>query len=131
MPNRLEELALSIIGQLKEIAATDTIIGQPVTVGAKAVVPVTRVTVGFGVGGGSEETKENTSNFGGGGGGGVRVEPVGFIVIEEDQVWYLPTSPGKYASMIEAIPGFIDKLKGLRKDKDKSKDAKKAGEAGK
>lgn len=129
MPNRLEQLALSIIGQLKEIAATDTIIGQPVTIGAKAVVPVTRVTVGFGVGGGGEETKENTGNFGGGGGGGVRVEPVGFIVIEESQVWYLPTSPGKYASMIEAIPGFIDKLKGLRKDKDKSKDEKKAGEA--
>jgi uncharacterized spore protein YtfJ len=117
MPNKLEELALSIISQLKEIAVSETIIGQPVVIGNKGVVPVSRVSVGFGVGGGEGETKDATSSFGGGGGGGVRVEPGGFIVIEEDKVSYLPTAQGKYSAIIDAIPGFIEKFRSLKKDK--------------
>jgi uncharacterized spore protein YtfJ len=124
MPNKLEELSLSIISQLKEIAASDTVIGKQVTVGGKSVVPVTRVTVGFGVGGGEGAAGNNKSGFGGGGGGGVRVEPVGFIIIEEDNVSFLPTTRSKYEGLIAAIPDIVTKLKDLKKDSRESKGGK-------
>ena len=120
MSNRLEELSLSIISQLKEIAASDTVVGKQVTLGNKAVVPITRVMVGFGVGGGEGEEGGVKSGFGGGGGGGVRVEPVGFIIIEEDKVSFLPTGRTKYEGLIAAIPDLITRLKDLKKDKGSS-----------
>lgn len=130
MPNKLEELSLSIIGQLKEIATSESVIGQAVTLGTKTVVPVTRVMVGFGVGGGEGEAKEARSNFGGGGGGGVRVEPVGFIIIEEDRVSFLPTTHSKYAGLIEAIPTVIEKIRGMRKERPSAQDEMAGTEMG-
>jgi uncharacterized spore protein YtfJ len=126
MANRLEELASAIITQLKEIAASDTVIGRQVTLGDKSVVPVTRVMVGFGIGGGEGQEGEAKSGFGGGGGGGVRVEPVGFIIIEEDKVSFLPTGRTKYEGIVAAIPELITKLKDMKKETGKGK--KGAGE---
>lgn len=116
MTNKLEGLASSIITQLKEIASSDTIIGKQVTLGNKSVVPVTRVVVGFGIGGGEGEETGTKSGFGGGGGGGVKVEPVGFIIIEEDKVSFLPTGRTKYEGLISAIPDLITKIIDIKKE---------------
>jgi len=109
MANKITELISSIIGELKQIATTETIIGEATKLGDKMVVPVSRVTVGFGAGGGESETKDKEAGFGGGGGGGVRVEPVGFIVIDDDKVSFLPTKPGRFEGLIDSIPGVIEK----------------------
>ena len=122
MPNKLQELLSSIIGQLKEIATTETIVGKPVTMGDKSVVPVSRLAIGFGVGGGEGERKGTESGFGGGGGGGAKVEPVGFIIIDGEKVSFLPTSHSKFEGLIEAIPDLIGKIRTLKKEiVDKSK----------
>jgi len=125
MPNKLKELLSSIIGELKEISATETIIGEPVTLADKKVIPVSRLMLGFGVGGGEGESDEKGSGFGGGGGGGIRVEPVGFIVIDGDKVSFLPTKPGRFEGLIDAIPGVLNKIKGIKKDKGEKKEETK------
>ncbi len=125
MPNKLQELASSVITQIKEIAASDTVVGKQVIMGNKSVVPVTRVTVGFGVGGGEGESGEKGSGFGGGAGGGVRVEPMGFIIIEEDRVSFLPTGRTKYEGIIAAIPDLITRIQEFKSDK--KKDSKEGG----
>jgi uncharacterized spore protein YtfJ len=124
MPNKLQELAATIITQIKEIAGSDTVVGKQVTMGNKSVVPITRVTVGFGVGGGEGESGEKGSGFGGGAGGGVRVEPIGFIIIEEDKVSFLPTGRTKYEGIIAAIPELIAKVQDFKKEKGDKKDKK-------
>ncbi|MHA1939461.1 MAG: GerW family sporulation protein [Candidatus Thorarchaeota archaeon] len=117
MPDKLKGLLSSIMAELKHIAASETIVGKPVALGDVSVVPVTRLMVGFGVGGGEGESDKKGQGFGGGGAGGARVEPVGFIVIGEDKVSFLPTKPGKFEGLIDAIPDLLDKVKGLTKDK--------------
>lgn len=121
MPNKLTELISSIMSELKQIAATETIIGEPVKLGDKMVVPVTKLLIGFGVGGGEGQADDKGTGFGGGGGGGARIEPVGFIVIEEDKVSFLPTKPGKYEGIIDAIPGVIDQVRKISKSMGKGK----------
>ena len=125
MPNKLEGLLSSIIDELKQISTSETIVGKPVVVGDKRIVPVTRVMVGFGVGGGESESDKKGQGFGGGGAGGARVEPVGFIVIGEDKVSFLPTKPGKFEGLVDAIPDVLDKVKGLKKDKSPPEDKPK------
>ncbi len=117
MPDKLKGLLSSIMAELKHIADSETIVGKPVALGDVSVVPVTRLMVGFGVGGGEGESDKKGQGFGGGGAGGARVEPVGFIVIGEDKVSFLPTKPGKFEGLIDAIPDLLDKVKGLKKDK--------------
>ena len=125
MPNKLKGLLSSIMDELKQIAASETIVGKPVALGDKSIVPVTRVMVGFGVGGGEGESDKKGQGFGGGGAGGARVEPVGFIVIGEDKVSFLPTKPGKFEGLIDAIPDVFDKIKGLKQDKSLTEDKPK------
>jgi uncharacterized spore protein YtfJ len=118
MPTKINELLTSIISQLKEIAATESIVGKPVTFGERMIVPVSRLSVGFGAGGGEDESQNKNSRFGGGGGGGARVEPVGFIIFDGTSFSFLPTSQRKFDGIIEAIPDIINKIKQLKKSKD-------------
>jgi uncharacterized spore protein YtfJ len=125
MPTKINELLTSIIGQLKEIAVTESIVGKPVSFGDKLIVPVSRLSVGFGAGGGEDESKDKNSRFGGGGGGGAKVEPVGFIIYDGNNFSFLPTSKGKFDGIIEAIPDLISKFKQFKKDKEGSANSKK------
>jgi uncharacterized spore protein YtfJ len=117
MSDTLKEFLGSIIGELKHIADTETIIGKAVTVGGKTIVPVSRIMVGFGVGGGVEASQKKGEGFGGAGGGGVRVEPVGFMVLNDDKVSFLSIKPGKFDEIIDAIPDVLSKLKVISKGK--------------
>ena len=110
MPQNLKDLLSSIISELRQIASTETVVGKPVGLGKKKAVPVSRISIGFGVGGGEGKSKDVEQGFGGGGGGGARVEPVGFIVLDEDRVSFLPTRPGKIEEIIELIPNVISKV---------------------
>jgi uncharacterized spore protein YtfJ len=122
MADSLKDFLESIIGELKHIADTETIVGKPVVLGRKTVVPVSRIMVGFGVGGGVEASAKKGEGFGGAGGGGVRVEPVGFIVLDDDRVSFLPSRPGKFDELIDAIPNVLTKFKGVTKGKDENGD---------
>ena len=116
MAEKLNEMLSSIIGEIKKIAVTETIIGEPVTFGDKQVVPVSRVMIGFAVGGGEGESTRKSGGFGGAGGGGARVDPIGFIVIEKEKVSFLPVKPSRLEGLIEAVPAFIDKIKKKKGD---------------
>ena len=121
MENQLTELIGTIMGELKEISRTEAIIGEPVRLGEKLIVPVTKLALGVAGGGGEGKAPEKGSSFGGAGGGGAKVEPVGFIVIQEDDVSFLPTKPGKFEGLIDAIPAVINKVKDIIPAKNKAK----------
>ena len=67
-----------IFDRIKSSATVDTLFGEPRTVGDKTVIPVARVSFGFGAGGA------------GGGGGGVNAQPAGFLVITQEEARFLP-----------------------------------------
>ena len=111
MSAQLKETLSSIIGELKAIASTKTVIGEPLTLADKMVVPVSRIMVGFGVGGGEGEETKKRGGFVGGGAGGARIDPIGFIIIDEEKISFLPTKPGRFEGFIDSIPGIVEKLK--------------------
>lgn len=122
MANNVMEVIKGIVGELKEIASAESIIGKAVTVGNKTVVPVVKITVGFGAGGGEGEKEKSGGGYGAGGGGGAIVEPAAFIIMDEDGISLLPAKPGKIDSLVEAIPGVISKLSRFRDKMSKSDD---------
>ena len=116
--NNVVDILKGVVGELKEVARSETIIGEPVTVGEKTVIPIVKISFGFGAGGGQGDDQKR-SGFGGGGGGGARIEPAAFIIMDKDDVKLLPVGKGKWDTIIDAIPGIAKKLSKL-KDKFKS-----------
>ncbi len=126
MSSNVVDVIKGIVGELKEIARSETIVGQPITVGSKTIVPVVRITVGFGAGGGEGSLEDKKgSGFGGGGGGGARIEPAAFIVIDEHGISLLPAKPGSLDQILQAIPALASRLSDFKKAADSSKSSDK------
>jgi uncharacterized spore protein YtfJ len=110
--NNISELLQGIVGELKTIARSETIVGEPVTVGERTVVPITKISVGFGVGGGEGGQPDKGSGFGGGGGGGALVEPAVFLVMEPGKVSVVPAKKkGTVDTLLQAAPEVFDAIK--------------------
>ncbi len=79
----IDALIKTVLSELKVAINSKTVIGEPTTFQNWTVIPVTKVSFGFGAGGGQ---KSDSANFGGGSGGGATIEPVAFIAINEKEV---------------------------------------------
>jgi len=119
MSNNVVDILKGVVGELREIAKSETIIGESVTIGDTTVIPIVKISVGFGAGGGQGEDDKARSGFGGGGGGGAKIEPSAFIIIGPEGVKILPAGKGKWDTIIDAIPGISKKI-GKMADKFKS-----------
>lgn len=105
--NIAEDLMKSLLEQLKVIATTETIVGEPFKAGDISIIPVSRVSMGIGVGGGGQSQKGE----GVGGGGGVKVEPIAFLVVKDHSVSLLNVGKGKgLDALYEKVPELIDKV---------------------
>ncbi|HEX9750110.1 MAG TPA: spore germination protein GerW family protein [candidate division Zixibacteria bacterium] len=119
MANNITELLQGIVGELRTIARSETVVGQPVSVGGRTVIPITRITVGFGVGGGEGSQTDKATGFGGGGGGGAMVEPAVFLVLEPDKVSVLPAKKkGSFDALLDAAPEVVELIKKWTAKKD-------------
>jgi len=119
MVNNVVEILRGVVGELKEMAQSESIIGEPITVGDRTVIPVVKLSVGFGAGGGQGEGDKARTGFGGGGGGGATIEPAAFIIMDKDGISLLPAKKATWEGVIESIPGIAKKISQL-KDKFKS-----------
>ena len=76
---------------LRELVDVNTIIGDIIESNdGVTVIPVSRVCCGFLAGGGECGKSKDTPPFVGGSGAGISVQPVGFLVIANEQVRLIP-----------------------------------------
>ena len=113
LPNMLE----NTIAKLREMVDVNSVIGDPITTpDGVTIIPVSKVSVGFG-GGGSDFTTKNSSGgenpFGGGVGAGVKVIPIAFLIVKDGSVRMLPVSaPANTTAdrVVDLVPEFLDKV---------------------
>ncbi|MFQ6676017.1 MAG: GerW family sporulation protein [Fidelibacterota bacterium] len=79
----VSDLVTKALKDLEKVMQTQTVVGEPIPSGEFTVIPVSRVTFGFGAGGGAGEGKRD-GRSGEGIGGGWSVDPVAFIVVGKD-----------------------------------------------
>lgn len=79
----LENLFEKTLEGIKNMLNSDTVIGNPIeTTDGTTVIPFSRVTVGYGIGGiDGGKTDVKTDSMYGGSGGGLTMQPLGFLVI--------------------------------------------------
>lgn len=112
----LEDLMKEVSAELEKLVSTKTVFGDPIEVSGVTIVPVSRVSFGFGSGGGEGKKSGTEEGFGGGGGAGAKIEPVAFIVVSGGDVRLLTVSGGSSVDkLIEAVPEVIAKVKSIKK----------------
>ena len=108
LPNMLE----NTISKIREMVDVNSVIGNPITTpDGVTIIPVSKVSVGFG-GGGSDYTK-NQEAFGGGAGGGVKVTPICFLIVKDGAVRMMPVAaPANTTAdrIVEQVPDVLDKI---------------------
>ena len=99
------------------IHASSGTTGQPITAGEVTIIPVSRISLGFGTGGsefGGKAPKNLGENpFGGGGGAGLKVIPVGFLVVSGTSVKMLPVDTATESPadrLVELIPDLLEQV---------------------
>lgn len=122
----LENIIKTVLGEFREIAKTESVVGKPIAFEDTVIVPVSKISFGFGAGGG----KGNKDDGGAGTGGGGSVEPVGFIVIQNGkaQIMSLKESEMSIGKLIGMAPDVIKKVKDFRKKREKDAGEKDKGE---
>lgn len=104
----LTEITLS---KIKEMVDVNTVVGDPInTPDGITLIPVSRVSLGFANAGSDLKSRETA--FGGGNGAGIKIEPVGFLCIQEGSVRMINISSPAATSLdrvIELAPELIDK----------------------
>ena len=113
LPNMLE----NTIAKIREMVDVNSVIGTPITTpDGVTIIPVSKVSVGFG-GGGSDFSHKNPTNaelpFGGGVGGGVKVNPIAFLIVKDGNVRMLPVASAPNTTserIVEMVPDVLDKI---------------------
>lgn len=71
--------------KIKEMVDVSTIIGEPInSPDGTTIIPISKVSFGFGAGG--SDFDKNSKIFGGAGGAGVTIQPLAFLVIANGEV---------------------------------------------
>ena len=109
----LNDLIRSTMDKVHEMADTNTIVGQPIsTADGVTLIPISKVSVGFG-GGGGDYGKPEQNNFGGGAGAGMKIDPVAFLVIKDGITRVLPVAVPPVSTVdriVEMEPDIMDKV---------------------
>ena len=110
LPNMLE----TAIQKIREMVDVNSVIGEPIhTPDGVTIIPVSKVSVGFGGGGSDFANKTGSEPFGGGVGGGVKVSPVCFLIVKDGNVRMMAVAEPASSTadrIVEMLPDTLDKL---------------------
>ena len=109
LPNMLQDT----ISKIREMMSVNDVVGEPIVVGDVTIIPISKVSVGFGGGGADNAKAANKDAFGGGMGGGVKVQPICFLVVKDGNVRMMPVPiPANSTAdrILEMVPDTLDKI---------------------
>ena len=117
----IDNLMTETMDKIRSMVDVNTIVGDPIhTPDGTTLIPVSKVTFGFGAGGSDFQSRNAKDNvplcFGGGGGAGVSITPVGFLIVHEGNAHMIPVNmPAETSTdrLIEMIPGAVNTVQGF------------------
>lgn len=124
--NPINKLLDVSLGNMNRLVDVSKVIGQPIKIDDdKIVIPVSKVTFGFGAGGSEfnnsdvydSEFGEEIFPFGGGSGGGVSISPIGFLSLDKGRISILNIE--RENSLLEKVLNIVDDF--IKPGKDYSK----------
>ncbi|HIU72424.1 MAG TPA: GerW family sporulation protein [Candidatus Galloscillospira excrementipullorum] len=129
----IQGMAESILENINQMVDVNTIVGEPIiTPSGVTIIPISKVSVGFGLGGGdfkpSTPEERKCIPFGGGGGGALTITPIAFLTVSGENVKLITIDRNETTvdKALAMAPEMVDKVANtvsalLKKDSDKTK----------
>ena len=129
----IQGMAESILENINQMVDVNTIVGEPIiTPSGVTIIPISNVSVGFGLGGGdfkpSTPEERKCIPFGGGGGGALTITPIAFLTVSGENVKLITIDRNETTvdKALAMAPEMVDKVANtvsalLKKDSDKTK----------
>lgn len=125
----IEGLMITAMNSIQDMVDVNTIIGEPIeTSNHVVIIPISKVSFGFAAGGSEfkgetvdeytrkdkEEAIQYRLPFGGGSGAGVNINPVAFLVIQDNNIRLLPVNyTSAVDKLLDCVPDLIDKTNNI------------------
>ena len=128
MENRspLNEMLRTTLDRVREMADTNTVVGEPIaTPDGVTLIPISKISIGFG-GGGGNYGKTQPQGFGGGSGVGMKIDPVAFLVIRDGVTRVLPVAVPPVSTLdrvVDMVPGVLDRVENFFDRKEEKEQA--------
>ena len=125
--NPIGELMQSTMENVKSILKVDTVVGDPIyTPDGITLVPISKISVGFGGGGVEFGDKKPGQErpYGGGNATGVKIEPIGFLIIKDGVVRMINVTPpasNTVDRIIDLVPQVMDRVDAFIEKQNKDK----------
>lgn len=127
----IQSLMETTLETIKGSIDANSIIGDPIQTETTVVVPISKVTIGFGIGGGEYSkgydsrndveinNEKKDTNFAGGSAGAISVQPVAFVVVEdgETRLMSLDDNINLVDNILTITPRVIEKIQKMNKEK--------------
>jgi uncharacterized spore protein YtfJ len=113
----VQDVLKQIAEDIKRFTKTETIFGEPIEIQGNTIIPICKVTIGYGGGGGEGEnpvaSKAAGKGTGGGGGAGVKIEPAALIVAKDGKITIVPIGrrESKVSTLLDKLPDLVELLK--------------------
>lgn len=127
--NPISEMLQESMEKVRQMADTNTIIGQPIQLpDGVTVIPVSRVSMGVGGGGaafGNKKESNPDGNLGAGVAAGVKIDPVAFLIVKDGTTRMVPVgvpAMNTVDRVIEMVPNVVDQVSGFVQNYQKKKD---------
>jgi uncharacterized spore protein YtfJ len=112
---KVEEVLTETLKGVKSVLDADMIIGKPIYNNNTVVIPITKMTIGFVTATAELEPKFAKTLDGlplGSIGGGATVNPIGFLIIENERVRFIPVEGGeldKWSNLIKLAKNWLSR----------------------
>ncbi len=120
----LNDMMDTAMGKIREMVDSNSIIGEPITTpDGVTVIPISRVSFGFGTGGGDYGAAK--TNFGGGAGAAVKVDPVAFLIVKDGVTRVMPVAVPAVATVdrvLDLVPEVMDRVENFINKKKEEKE---------
>lgn len=121
----IEGLMVTAMNSIQDMIDVNTIVGEPIETNNNIVIiPISKVSFGFASGGSEfkgetideytkrekEEAIQYRLPFGGGAGAGATINPIAFLVIQQDNVKLMPVNhSSSLDKLLDYVPDLIEK----------------------
>ena len=122
----INDLITNAMDKIKTIVDSSTIVGESITApDGTIIIPISKVTVGFVVGGGeyadlSSRRVANHFPMSGGSSGGMSISPVGFLILQQsgDVEFVNVENKSLYQTILNMVNSLLSKLEKNEKEND-------------
>ncbi|MEG2377662.1 MAG: GerW family sporulation protein [Clostridia bacterium] len=117
----LSDIMAVTMDKIKGMLDVNTVVGTPIeTQDGITLIPISKISFGFGSGGSDFAGKAGSDKimFGGGNGAGASIDPIAFLVVNHGNVKVLSVAPPPNTTVdriVDLAPEVIDKISALFK----------------